>query len=135
MSGRTTVVVAALCGASAVIIGAFGAHWLPSWLQRQDLEPALAARRLENLETGARYHMYHALALFGVGILMIQSPLPLGRNVPWVFLLGILLFSGCLYAYALTGLKFFAMLVPLGGLSFILGWIWLALAVRRGVGS
>ena len=68
MTAKTWCIVASGLGALAVIVGAFGAHALPGWLSQQGLEAVVVARRLETLETGVRYHMYHALALLGLGL-------------------------------------------------------------------
>lgn len=130
MSGKTTLIVASVLGALAVVIGAFGAHALPNWLGKQDLDEQAIAKRLDNLDVGARYHMYHALALLGIGILQQSMP-QAGRMATVSFLIGILLFSGGLYFYSLTGITKLMMLVPLGGLSYILGWIGLAVSVFR----
>ena len=130
MSARQTLVVASLAGAVAVIVGAFGAHSLPALLESQGTEVADAARRLNALETGVRYHMYHALALLGIGVWQRQHGRTAGSVAAWLMLAGIFLFSGCLYAYALTGVSALAMVVPLGGVSLIAGWI--ALAVSCG---
>ena len=130
MTTRTLLVLASLLGALAVVIGALGAHWLPRWLAEQGLDEAVTARRVETMETGVRYHMYHALALLGIGIWQRQSGATAGWSVGFM-LAGILIFSGCLYVYSVSGLRMFAMIVPLGGLSLIAGWIGLAIAFAK----
>lgn len=98
---------------AAVSLGAFGAH---------ALKARLPADRLEVFETAVRYQIYHALALFVVGYLLDRS---ISSAVSWAgvaFITGIVLFSGSLYAYALTGIRTFGMITPLGGLSFLIGW-------------
>jgi uncharacterized membrane protein YgdD (TMEM256/DUF423 family) len=112
------------------MIGAFGAHAMPNRLKAQGLDEATIGKRLENLEVGARYHMYHVLALLAVGLLQRSDP-GFGGIAAVSFLLGILVFSGCLYAYSLTGIKTFAMIVPLGGVSMIVGWVSLAISFAR----
>jgi uncharacterized membrane protein YgdD (TMEM256/DUF423 family) len=130
MNAKQMFITAGVLGALAVIIGAFGAHAFPDWLKRQGLEQAEVTRRLENLEVGARYHMYHALALLVLALWQQQfGSRPLGI-AGGLMLLGVILFSGCLYAYAVSGIKLFAMIVPLGGLSFIAGWATLVVAWR-----
>ena len=129
MSAKTWVLVAAILGAVAVMLGAFGAHAFPGWLRSRGLEEAILVRRLENLEIGVRYQMYHALALMAVGCLQLQAPARMISVAGWLWIVGILLFSGCLYLYALSGLRLFAMIVPLGGVSFIAGWLALAYGV------
>jgi uncharacterized membrane protein YgdD (TMEM256/DUF423 family) len=131
MTAKTTLLIASLLGALGVIVGAFGAHALPGWLHQQGLEPAAITRRVETLETGVRYHLYHALALLAVGLWQRQAASPAASASAWLLLAGILLFSGCLYVYSLSGIKLFAMIVPLGGLSLIAGWITLAMALRK----
>lgn len=96
---------------AAVSLGAFAAHGLKS-----RLPPDLLAA----FETGVRYHVYHALALFVVA--WTRSP-----GAGWCFLAGIVLFSGSLYALALTGIRAFGAVTPLGGLAFLGGWLLLAL--------
>ena len=99
-----------------------------AWLARgRGLDEATVLRRQNNLEIGVRYHMYHALALLAVGWLQSQTPSRLIGAAGGCWLVGILLFSGCLYAYALTGLRGLAMIVPIGGVALIVGWLALAL--------
>lgn len=100
--------------ALAVLIGAFGAHGLRSIVTEE---------RLATFETGVRYHFYH-----GFGILMaafFQQLFPQSKmsKVMNCFLVGILLFSFDCYFYVLSGVKVFAMIVPVGGVLFVLGWI------------
>ena len=112
----------ALSAGIAVAAGAFGAHAL-----RARVEPRL----LEVFETGARYQMYHALALLFVAWLAERSA---GAAVPlagWAFVLGTVLFSGSLYAMALTGRTWLGTVTPLGGVAFLVGWAAVVWAVRR----
>jgi len=120
----------ALSGAIAVAAGAFGAHAL-----RARLEP----RMLEVFETAARYQMYHALALFAVAWMITRvgadasappSALRLATISGWCFVAGTVLFSGSLYAMALSGVRALGAITPLGGVAFIVGWVTLALAAR-----
>ena len=106
----------------AVAAGAFGAHAL-----RARLTPELLAV----FETGARYQMYHALALFVAAWASTRWP---GRPVAaagWLFAAGILVFSGSLYLLALSGVRWLGAITPLGGLCFLAGWGALALAAWR----
>src|SRR5215470_20293302 len=105
----------------AVAAGAFGAHAL-----RGRLAPDLLAV----FETGARYQMYHALALLAVAWIASRSPSPLATWSGYLFVLGTVLFSGSLYALALSGVRIFGAVTPLGGLAFMAGWICLAVAAR-----
>jgi uncharacterized membrane protein YgdD (TMEM256/DUF423 family) len=111
----------ALSALVAVAAGAFGAHAL-----RARLSPHLLAV----FETGARYQMYHALALLAVAWLAAVRP---GANsVVWaggLFLLGTVVFSGSLYTLALTGQRWLGAITPLGGVAFLAGWVCLAWGV------
>ncbi len=106
----------ALLGALAVITGAFGAH---------GLEGRLDAHHLDLWHKAVDYHALHALALVAVGLLQRNGSTP--ALAGWLLLTGILLFSGSLYLLALTGLRWLGMITPFGGLSFILGWLALAM--------
>ncbi|PLZ50888.1 DUF423 domain-containing protein, partial [Fischerella thermalis] len=90
----------------------------------------LSERSLLIFETGARYQMYHALALLAVAILLlrIESPPPSLVASGWLFIIGIAIFSGSLYALSLTGVKYLGAITPLGGAAFIAGWCALAFA-------
>ncbi|MDP9132891.1 MAG: DUF423 domain-containing protein [Nitrospirota bacterium] len=107
----------ALFAATSVMAGAFGAHALKTILD----PPMLAA-----FETAARYQMYHALGLFVVAWLCRETHSPWTLKAGWLFCVGILVFSGSLYIVAIAGIKWMGALTPLGGLSFIAGWICVA---------
>jgi uncharacterized membrane protein YgdD (TMEM256/DUF423 family) len=107
---RTWLGIAAINGALAVLAGAFAAHGLKAHL-RPDA--------LSIFETGARYHMYHALAI-GLAALVPARPAAIA------FLAGIILFSGSLYILALTGSIAMALITPIGGICFVAGWLLLA---------
>ena len=83
-------------------------------------------------ETGARYQMYHALALMAVAWAATRWPGKLTTAAGWCFVAGTLLFSGSLYAMALTGQRALGAITPLGGVAFLSGWLCLAFAARRG---
>jgi uncharacterized membrane protein YgdD (TMEM256/DUF423 family) len=116
----------ALGSASALVAvgaGAFGAHGL-----RARLAPDLLAV----FETAARYQMYHAFALMAVAWALIRWPGPWPARAGWLFLVGTVLFSGSLYALALSGIRWLGAITPLGGAAFLAGWVCLLLgAVRR----
>ncbi len=118
---RTFFSVGAVSGLIAVACGAFGAHGL-----RARLAPDLLAA----FETAARYQMYHALALVAAAWAVSRWPGPLAQWAGWLFVAGTVIFSGSLYALALTGLRWLGAVTPLGGLAFMAGWICLALAAR-----
>ncbi len=113
----------ALSAFIAVAAGAFGAHAL-----KVRLEPDLLAA----FETGARYQMYHAIALFIAAYATgDEEECRYGRWAGWGFLIGTILFSGSLYILALTGIRTFGAVTPLGGVALLLAWIFLLLAFRR----
>ena len=119
----------AILGALGVAIGAFGAHALPGYLEETGLDAKTIAKREATFETGVRYHMYHAIELLFASHLVRN-----GRAAAvacCAFLAGILLFSGFLYANALTGIKWLGAIVPLGGVAFIFGWVSLACVAKR----
>ena len=111
--------VAAFIG---VTLGAFAAHGLKS-----RLDPAMLA----TFEIGVRYHMYHALALLGVGWACTRWPGALTNASGWLFVAGIVVFSGSLYLLALTGARWLGAVTPLGGLAFLAGWVCLAWAALK----
>ncbi|MGQ0504729.1 MAG: DUF423 domain-containing protein [Myxococcaceae bacterium] len=116
------IAVGAINGFIAVAAGAFGAHALKQRLP-VDLQAVF--------ETGARYHMYHSLALVGLGVLATLKPAPLVGPSGWAFQAGIALFSGSLYALALSGVRILGAITPIGGLAFLAGWGLLAVAALR----
>ena len=112
-------VIAGVNGALAVASGAFAAH---------GLQDRLDAHALSVFETGARYHMYHALAM-GLAALAIRGPAATSAQYAALFfLIGILLFSGSLYLLALSGVRGIAIVTPFGGVAFLIGWALLAYA-------
>ena len=127
MNARRWIVVAGVTGALGVTWGAFGAHLLPDWLEKSGLSATEIASRMETFRTAVRYHMYHALALLGIGILARYDSSRRLRFAGLAFLFGVLIFSGLLYVMAITGIKFLGIIVPLGGALLIVGWIALAL--------
>lgn len=112
--------VAGILGALAVAIGAFGAH---------GLRGSLGPRSLEIFETAARYHLIHALALAIVALaIRTLGPSPWLSAAGILYGIGILIFSGSLYALSLTGIKVLGAIAPLGGSALIAGWLCLAVA-------
>lgn len=120
---RVFLLLAAVAGFSGVALGAFAAHGLKS---------QLSAEYLAVFQTGVHYQLVHALALFGVALLAERLPGRLTSLAGGLFALGILLFSGSLYALTLSGLGKLGMITPLGGLGFLAGWFCLGLAAWRG---
>ena len=117
---RIYIVVAASIGALDVLLGAFGAHKLKSFL--------IEMNRLDTFETAVKYQMYHALALLFVGILIPAAPSKLMIWSGTSFLIGIVLFSGSLYLLCFTSWRWLGPITPIGGLFLIGGWILLATA-------
>ena len=120
IAGRFWLGAGAINAFLAVAAGAFAAHGLKS---------RLTPDMLEVFRTGATYQMYHALGLLAVGFLVAQRPGAAAAG--WAMLGGIVLFSGSLYAMALTSVKILGAITPLGGLGFLAGWAILAVTVLR----
>lgn len=122
---RIFLLWAAILGGLGVALGAFGAHALS-----ERLTPSL----LQTYETAVRYHFYHALALVAVVYAIgrwPQSNLPVAAG--WLFVLGVLIFSGSLYLLAFTGIRWLGAITPIGGVALIAGWACLAVAAWRGL--
>ena len=116
--------LAAILGALAVGIGAFGAH---------GLEPVLEAyNRVDTFETAVKYHFYHTFSIFLVGILVaVGNSHKLLSASAWCFFAGILIFCGSLYILSVTNITWLGAITPLGGLAFIAGWVLLGVGVGR----
>jgi uncharacterized membrane protein YgdD (TMEM256/DUF423 family) len=123
---RTFALLGALLAFLAVGAGAFGAHAL-----RERLSPDL----LDVFETAARYQMYHALALVAVAWAADRWPGGATTVAGWLFVAGIVLFSGSLYLLSLSGVRWLGAITPLGGAAFLAGWLALAWAIWRGQGA
>lgn len=127
MGQRQFLRIAALLGALGVVLGAFGAHGL-----RERLSDDLLAA----YEVGVRYHIYHAVAMLAAAC----APDEWWRAVRMRFacsawLVGVLVFSGSLYVLALTGIRGFGAITPIGGVAFIAGWLALVLPARNRPGN
>jgi len=126
---RRILLVAAIAGASGVLIGAFGAHGLGSFLEGRGYDADLITKRSDQFEVGVRYHLIHAVALLGL------SAIPFGaagvhynglrRWVLRLFVAGLVLFSGSLYLLVITNASKLGMVTPLGGVAWIIGWLML----------
>jgi uncharacterized membrane protein YgdD (TMEM256/DUF423 family) len=129
MTAKGWLVAAAVNGAIAVGVGAVSGH---------GQEAVIGAEGVALLRTGARYQMWHALALLAVSLLVRDGA---ARELAlaaagWAFLLGIVLFSGGLYLLVLTDREGLGAVVPVGGIAFVIGWIALAWhGIRRAGGS
>lgn len=116
------VKIGALTAMLSVALGAFGAH---------ALKDKLSSDMMDTYQTGVQYHMLHAVGILLVALLIDKLPRP--RLALWaarLLLAGVVLFSGSLYALALSRVKALGAITPLGGVAFIAGWICLALAAR-----
>ena len=123
MTARAALTLAALLMFVAVAAGAFGAHAL-----RTRLAPDMTAV----WQTAVQYHAWHALGLAVVGLLTIHVPERAGLALAgWLFIVGIVLFPGSLYAMALTGVRALGAITPIGGVAFLAGWLSLAWAASR----
>lgn len=111
-----------LLGLMAVAAGAFGAH---------GLRGQLTSEMLSAFETGARYQMYHALALLAVALLLERRPSATIRVAGWCLASGTVVFSGSLYLLALTGVRWLGAITPLGGVALLVGWATLAYGIWR----
>ncbi|PWU67032.1 MULTISPECIES: DUF423 domain-containing protein [Gracilibacillus] len=109
-------------GFVAVALGAFGAH---------GLEGKLSEKMLQTWEKAVQYQMFHTVALLATGLLMPKITAGSIVSAGWFFFVGILLFSGSLYIYSTTAIKAFAMITPLGGVAFLIGWVLLGYAIVK----
>ncbi|MFG6114006.1 DUF423 domain-containing protein [Halobacillus sp. MO56] len=116
------LLLAVINGFIAVALGAFGAH---------GLEGRISEKALKTWEKAVTYQMFHTGALLAVGLLLMKAQSSLLTGAGWMFFIGILLFSGSLYIYAPSGIKALAMITPFGGLTFLIGWILLGIAVTK----
>lgn len=123
MISKNSMSLGAVVCALAVLAGAFGAHGLKNYVIESDISL---------FKTAAQYQMIHGLALVILGVwvnLKKEAAKPLSR-VAWLFLIGIILFSGSLYLLVLTQSRSLGMITPLGGISFIVAWLSWAWAVK-----
>jgi uncharacterized membrane protein YgdD (TMEM256/DUF423 family) len=121
MDQKRTLITGALLGGLGVSIGAFGAHALRDTL--------LAAGRLDTFELAVRYHFYHTFAVLITGLLMTRYTSRMLGYAALFFLIGIIFFSGSLYALCFTGQKVFGAITPIGGTLFVVGWVMVAIGI------
>lgn len=115
---KSLIILGALLMASAVALGAFGAHGLKS---------KLTPDMMQVYQTGVQYHVYHALGILLIGLVAGFYPHAAGVHwAGWIMLLGVLLFSGSLYVLSLSGIRWLGAITPFGGLAFIIAWLLLA---------
>lgn len=123
MTAKTVLILAGIFGALSVGIGAFGAHGLESTLT--------ANGRVETFETGVKYQFYHTLALLLLGILMLNLQSGYFNYAAICFVIGMIIFSGSLYTLSLTNITWLGAITPIGGLAFILGWVFVILGASK----
>jgi len=115
---KTWIIISAVSGFTAVAIGAFGAH---------GLREKLTSEMLEVYKTGVLYQFIHTIVLLILSLTnFIKSTIP-----SILFLSGIILFSFSLYIYSTSGIQFFAMITPVGGVCFLIGWLWIIVETIR----
>ncbi|MCH8273009.1 MAG: DUF423 domain-containing protein [Candidatus Marinimicrobia bacterium] len=119
---KTFLIIAAVFGFLGVAFGAFGAHAL-----KDKLTPQL----LETFETGVRYQMYHVFAIAVVALASTHWRIGLLNISGWMFVVGIIIFSGSLYILSLTGEKMWGAVTPFGGLALLGGWLTLAVGLYK----
>jgi len=119
---KRILIVAALSGALAVMLGAFGAH---------GLKKVIIPDMLEVFKTGVQYQFYHTFALLAVGLFMQTGKSKALKWAGYLFITGIVLFSGSLYVLAISGIKMLGAITPVGGVAFIAGWIAFAMHFRK----
>ena len=116
------ILAAGISGFLAVFFGAFGSHVLKA---------SLGEKFISVFQTANQYHFWHTLALLAVALVRIDRPQKFFTAACWAYLAGLLLFSGNLYLYAVYQQRIFAMLAPLGGAAYMLGWLFLTLGAVR----
>lgn len=120
---KTFIIIGAINAFLSVALGAFGAH---------GLEGRVEPKYLANWQTGVQYQMFHAVGLMIVGILAGQiASSSLLNWSGWLMLAGIIIFSGSLYVLTLTGISILGAITPIGGVSFLVGWVLLIIAMVK----
>jgi len=123
---KQTLSLAALSGMLAVALGAFGAHVLKG---------IISFEMLEVYKTGVQYQFYHTFALLAVGVLMYFNPSKVLKWSAYLFLAGIVLFSGSLYVLAISGIKAVGIITPFGGIVWIIAWLLLIIHCQKYLSS
>lgn len=121
-TAKLFLMLGSISGALAVMIGAFGAH---------GLKAKLSEEMLAIYKTGVEYHFYHTFALLVVGLVGLHCKSSLLTASGWSMGVGIVIFSGSLYALSISGVRGLGAITPIGGLFFIGGWVLLAAALFK----
>ncbi|MDH4206512.1 MAG: DUF423 domain-containing protein [Desulfobacteraceae bacterium] len=117
------LVLGSINAATAVTMGAFGAH---------SLKTKISEDMLSVFQTAVQYHFYHSLGLLIVGLLTIYfKPEKYLKIAGWMMFIGIILFSGSLYILSTTNTRWLGMITPFGGIAFIISWVYIAVAVWK----
>lgn len=111
---KVFLVIGAIFGFLAVAFGAFGAHML---------EGNVSEAKLNTWEKAVNYQMFHTVPIIIAGLLLTKVQLSSIAWAGWLFIIGTILFSGSLYLYSTTGVKFLAMITPFGGVTFLVAWV------------
>ena len=122
MQARRCLRIAAVAGFTGVAFGAFGAH---------GLKGIIAPELMAAYQTGVLYHLVHAVVMLALSAWLYVRPASWIRRSAWMMTLGLILFSGSLYAMALTGERVLGVITPFGGVSWLIGWSFLLLAAFR----
>ncbi|GEL77315.1 DUF423 domain-containing protein [Tenuibacillus multivorans] len=122
---KALLLIGVVNGFLAVALGAFGAH---------GLEGRLSEKMLQTWEKAVQYQMFHTVAILIAGMMLLRFDSSMFASAGWTFLIGIILFSGSLYIYSLSTIKTFAMITPIGGVAFLVGWVLLGIGVMKMVG-
>lgn len=124
MKSVHTIRLAAILGALTVAIGAFGAHGLAPVLEKFG--------RTATFETAVKYQFYHTLAIFLVGVVQLHFQAnKILHSAVYLFVIGIIVFSGSLYVLSTTGITWLGAITPFGGVAFILGWIYVFFGIKK----
>lgn len=115
-------IIGAINGFLAVALGAFGAH---------GLEGKISENALKTWEKAVNYQMFHTVSILLTGIVLLKTQTSSLLWAGWMFVIGILLFSGSLYLYSTTGVRILAMITPFGGVAFLIGWILFGYALMK----
>lgn len=139
-SANSWFLLGAVLAGLSVAAGAFAAHGLDGYFVRKygtetrqvgGREVLRSEKSLHDFKTGAEYQMYHSLGLLAVGLLSERRRSTATKVAGWAFLIGIVLFSGSLYALTISGMTKLGMITPFGGVAFLIGWAALAVAAKK----
>lgn len=120
---KTAYFIGAISFLLAVAIGAFGAHGLEDIL--------ISNQRSNTFETGVKYHFYHSVAILIIGLIASKYKNINFKPVVYLLFIGIIVFSGSLYALSITNIKILGAITPIGGFSFIIAWVIFLLKIRK----